>query len=401
MTPEQELADEYMNVSVTIKVSGSEVEKTLTGITVTGQPSKTEYEVGDKFDPSGIEITASYSNGDTEVLGADAEGLAFSPEEFTEAGAQTVTVLYTVGDITRTASVNVTVSEKPEEPAVLTGIEVTTEPAKTEYEVGDAFDPSGMVVTASYDRKDSQEIDLDKLTFTPEVFDKAGEQTVTVSYTEDGVTKEAELQVTVTEKTVAPEVVLESIKVTPPQKLEYTAGEKLDTTGMTVTAVYSNGDEKDVTEEAVLTGYDKDLEGAQTIEVSYTEKDVTVKASFEVTVAADGTDEPGTDEPGTDEPGTDEPGTDEPGTDEPGTDEPGTDEPGTDKPGTDKPGSDDQGQKPADPGQQTPDASQPSADDDAAVQTGDMTNIAPMAAVCILALGCGAAAVVLKRKKRG
>ena len=112
MTPEQELAEEYRNVSVTIKVSGSEVEKTLTGITVTGQPSRTEYEVGDKFDPTGIEVTAAYSNGDTEVLKADAEGLVFSPEEFTEAGPQTVTVLYTAGNVTQTASVNVTVRRR-------------------------------------------------------------------------------------------------------------------------------------------------------------------------------------------------------------------------------------------------------------------------------------------------
>ena len=282
MTPEQELAEEYRNVSVTIKVSGSEVEKTLTGITVTGQPSRTEYEVGDKFDPTGIEVTAAYSNGDTEVLKADAEGLVFSPEEFTEAGPQTVTV----------------------------------------------------------------------------------------SYTENGVTKEAELPVTVTEKTVVPEVTLESIKVTPPQKLEYTAGEELDTTGMTVTAVYSNGDEKDVTAEAEISGYNKDLEGAQKIEVSYTEGDVTVKEYFDVTVTAAGTDKPGTDEPG------------------------------TDKPGTDKPGSDDPGQKPADPDQQAPDASQPSSDNDAAVQTGDTTNVVPAAAAAILALSA-ATAVVLKKRKRG
>ncbi len=366
MTPEQELSDAYMNVSITIKVSASEVEKTLTGITVTGQPSKTEYEVGDRFDPSGIEVTATYSNGDTEVLGADAEGLNFAPEEFTEAGAQTVTVLYTVGDITQMAGVNVTVSEKVEEPAVLTGIEVTTMPSKTEYEVGDIFDPSGMVVTASYDKKDSQEIDLDKLTFTPDVFSNAGEQTVTVSYTEDGVTEETELQITVTERTEVPEVTLESIKVTPPQKQEYTVGEDLDLTGMAVTAVYSNGDEKDVTADAILSGFNKDEEGIQTIQVVYTENDVTITATFEVTVAAAGTDEPGTDEPGTDEPGTDDPG-----------------------------------QKPADPDQQGPDVSQPSSDDGEAVQTGDATNIMPAAMAALLALVAGTVAVTLKKRKRG
>lgn len=369
MTPEQELADEYMNVSVTIKVSASEAEKTLTGITVTGQPSKTEYEVGDKFDPSGIEVTATYSDGDTEVLGADAEGLVFSPEEFTEAGPQTVTVLYTVGNVTRTASVNVTVSEKAEEPAVLTGIEITTQPSKTEYEVGDAFEPEGMVVTASYDKKDPQAVDPDKLTFTPEVFSEAGEQTVTVSYTEDGITMEAKLQVTVTEKTVEPEVTLESIKVTPPQKLEYTAGQELDLTGMTVTAVYSDGEEKDVTAQAVVSGFDKDLEGTQQIEVSYTENDVTVKDSFEVTVTAAGTVDPDPEKP--ENPDTDKPGSGSTDSDQPGA---GTSAPSGDTDGT---------------------------DGGSAVQTGDTTNILPAAAVMIFALAGAAAVVILKTRKRG
>ena len=374
MTPEQELADEYMNVSVTIKVSASEAEKTLTGITVTGQPSKTEYEVGDKFDPSGIEVTATYSDGDTEVLGADAEGLVFSPEEFTEAGPQTVTVLYTVGNVTRTASVNVTVSEKVEEPAVLIGIEITTQPSKTEYEVGDAFEPEGMVVTASYDKKDPQAVDPDKLTFTPEVFSEAGEQTVTVSYTEDGITMEAKLQVTVTEKTVEPEVTLESIKVTPPQKLEYKVGQDLDLTGMTVTAVYSDGEEKDVTAQAVVSGFDKDLEGTQQIEVSYTENDVTVKDSFEVTVTAAGTGEPGTVDPDPEKP-------ENPDTDKPGSGSTDSDQPGA---GTSAPSGDTDG-----------------TDGGSAVQTGDTTNILPTAAAAAIALAGAAAVVVLKKRKRG
>ena len=69
MTPEQELADEYRNVSITITVSESQVEKTLTGIEVTAQPAKTEYQVGEAFDPAGMEVTAVYSNGETEGAG--------------------------------------------------------------------------------------------------------------------------------------------------------------------------------------------------------------------------------------------------------------------------------------------------------------------------------------------
>ena len=40
------------------------------------------------------------------------------------------------------------VSFKPTEAKALSGIEITTLPAKTDYQTGDRFDPAGMVVTA-------------------------------------------------------------------------------------------------------------------------------------------------------------------------------------------------------------------------------------------------------------
>lgn len=296
MTPEQELADEYMNVSIQVVVGEVSEENALTGISITRQPDKTAYEVGETFDPAGIEVTASYEDGSTKTVSAE------------------------------------------------------------------------------------------DLTFSADVLNEEGVQTVTVSYTEDGVTVTAALNVTVTASgTEEPEVILSSIKVTPPKKLEYTAGEELDTAGMTVTAVYSDNTEKDVTADAVLSGYDADTEGTQTITVTYEENGVSVSAQFTITVTASGTDEPGTDEPGTDEPGTEEPGTDEPGTETPGTDEPGEGTTGSGQSGT--------GSAPAD------DAD--GADSGSAVQTGDTTNILPIAVVCVLALGCGVTTVVLKRKKRG
>ena len=60
---------------------------------------------------------------------------------------------------------------------------------------------------------------------------------------------------------------------------------------MTVTAVYSDESTKDVTAEAVLSGYDKDAEGTQEITVTYTEGDAEATATFNVTVKADETDE--------------------------------------------------------------------------------------------------------------
>lgn len=191
MTPEQELADEYAKVEITVNVKAN----VLTGIEITKDPTRLSYEVGDTFDPAGIEVTATFADGTTQTLGADAEGLTFSPEEFTTAGEQKVIVSYTAGQITFTDSIDVTVSEKAEAP-VLTDIQITTPPTKTTYTAGEKFDPAGMVVTASYDKGEPAVLALDNLTITPEVLTE-GTTEVTISYTENGVTKTAVVPVTV------------------------------------------------------------------------------------------------------------------------------------------------------------------------------------------------------------
>lgn len=64
---------------------------------------------------------------------------------------------------------------------------------------------------------------------------------------------------------------LTGIKVTPPEKIIYEVGEKMDLSGMKVLAQYSDGSEKDVTKEAEVSGYDKEQVGKQTITISYKE----------------------------------------------------------------------------------------------------------------------------------
>ena len=188
-----------------------------------------------------------------------------------------------------------------------------------------------------------------------------------------------------------PEVTLISLTVTPPTKLEYTVGEALDTTGMTVTAVYSNETTQDVTAEADISGYDKDAEGIQEITVTYTENGVEVKATFNVTVkAAEPTQEPTgtpTQEPTatpTQEP-TGTPTQEPTGTP---TQEP-TGTP-TQKPtGTQKPS--------GTPGTSvTPGGTQGGG---SSAATGDTSNVMSAAAALTLAAGCAAVLAVLKRRK--
>ena len=78
---------------------------------------------------------------------------------------------------------------------VLSGIAITTAPTKTAYEVGDTFDPAGMVVTANYDDGTSQVIT--DYTYAPNGALAATDTAVTVSYSD----KQTAQTITVSKKT--------------------------------------------------------------------------------------------------------------------------------------------------------------------------------------------------------
>ena len=264
------------------------------------------------------------------------------------------------------------VNEEPEPEVTLTSITVTP-PTKLEYTAGEELDTAGMKVTAYYSNDTEKDVTSEAVLSGYDK-DAEGQQTVTVTYTENGVEAKATFNVTVKAAgTEEPDTVLTTITVTPPTKLEYTAGEELDTAGMKVTAVYSDGTQKDVTSEAALSGYDKDAEGQQTVTVTYAENGVEVSATFNVTVKAAGTEEPGTDKPSTDKPSTDKPSTDKPSSGEPSSD---------DTPAADTPSSD-------------------SGNDTAsAVQTGDTTNLLVPAIVAVIALAAVAAVIIIRKKRK-
>ena len=174
------------------------------------------------------------------------------------------------------------------------------------------------------------------------------------------------------------EVALESIKVTEPDKTEYVEGEELDLTGMTVTAVYSDGREVSVDlKDVKVDGYDKDQVGTQTITVTYEGKE----AAFTVTVKAK--DEGGNQ-------GGDQ-GGDQGGEDLNGNN-PGGDNSGGNNPGGENP----DGNNPAG-GQDSGSADQGVVQTDAPAKTGD---VAPIGIAVLLLVAAGAAIVVIVKKKR-
>ncbi len=82
-------------------------------------------------------------------------------------------------------------------------------------------------------------------------------------------------------------VTLESIVVTTqPDKTTYTVGEALDLTGLVITAIYSDDSTIEVTDYTTLPAEGSTLEeeGTVSVEISYTEGDVTKNTSFDVEV---------------------------------------------------------------------------------------------------------------------
>ena len=111
----------------------------LVSIAVTTPPTKTRYLSGESFDPAGMVVTATYSNG----AKLAATGYAVEPSGPLLDGVTSVTIRYTEGGKSVTASQAVTVIPK------LVSIAVTTPPTKTAYRYGEAFSTAGMVVKLS------------------------------------------------------------------------------------------------------------------------------------------------------------------------------------------------------------------------------------------------------------
>ena len=180
-----------MNGLVFNMVGGGGGGVKLVSIAITTPPAKTTYVSGETFSPAGMIVTATYSNGAT----LKATGYSFSPDTALTDGTTSVTIEYTEGGVTKTAEQAITVVHR------LTKIEITAQPTKTTYEYGDSFQSAGMVVKATY--SDGATANVTGYSCSPTVLSTVGTQTITVSYTENGVTKTATTSVTVNRKTIS------------------------------------------------------------------------------------------------------------------------------------------------------------------------------------------------------
>jgi hypothetical protein len=162
-------------------------------------------------------------------------------------------------------------------PAKLDRIEVTSLPDKQTYQVGDELDLKGLVVTAYYDDNTFKPVTA----YTASGFDSAsyGIKTLTLSYTEKNVTKDASLGIVV----IDPASPLTKIEIKSlPDKTVYEYGEGFVRTGMELTITFQNGDTADVSGDVInVTGYNPfpDNDREVTITLSIGNVSVTTKVT--------------------------------------------------------------------------------------------------------------------------
>ena len=108
--------------------------------------------------------------------------------------------LYKVTASSTTTYSNYTLSCEEIVPCELTGITLNTESVQTTFTVGDAFTSAGLVVTAAYSNCENKVVTPTNVS-TPDM-STAGTKTVTVTYTENDVTKTKDYTITVAEKPV-------------------------------------------------------------------------------------------------------------------------------------------------------------------------------------------------------
>lgn len=93
---------------VTLQIGLSNIpEAKLTKIEITKKPTKIAYKIGEKFDPTGMEVTATYDDGKTVKV----TDYTYAPITELKETDTVVTITYKEGTITKTAEQKITVNE--------------------------------------------------------------------------------------------------------------------------------------------------------------------------------------------------------------------------------------------------------------------------------------------------
>lgn len=149
-------------------------------------------------------------------------------------------------------------------------IEITKKPNKTTYIEGENFEKDGMEILATYNDLSTKVISDYEVIDGNNLY--LGQNKVTISYTENGITKTADQEITVQAQSIEKEV--QSIQiVVKPTKLEYSLNSnEVDLTGGIIRVTYTDNTSDEISmlsSEVEIEGFDGSVAGTQTITVRY------------------------------------------------------------------------------------------------------------------------------------
>ena len=251
---------------------------TVSGITIT-PPTKTTYNHGDSLDLTGGEINLTYEDGTSGTLDinkatiteSDGSPLNMSPASYdgTQKVDKTLKIEYSKDGQTGTVNYPITIIND------IKSIAVHDPATKTTYNIGDTLDVTGLSILVTRAMGTTGVV-----TVTPDMvtgFDSSKENTnlsLTISYTENGITKTATYEVSVVDS-----VKSITINGTPQSEVKY--GEELDLSKIKLDVTKGSGTTQETVTDSMISGYDKTKIGKQTVTITYggqtTTFDVTVK----------------------------------------------------------------------------------------------------------------------------
>ena len=238
----------------------------LESITVMSETVRTTYSVGDAFDASGLVLIGQYSDGGQREI---TSGFTIAPVSFSAVGEYIVAITY------QNLSTDLITQFYAAE---LVSISVRSMPNQVDYFVGEELDTTGLTLTATYSDGTEQVIPSG-FSCTPSLLNSAGKHSITIHY--NG--KETTFDVQVNEVTIS------RISVrTMPDKTVYTEGDQLDLTGLTLTAYYSDGSEKNVSDGFSVTPSKLSYDSTQPITVHYEGVSTDFDVSVQLVIVASG-----------------------------------------------------------------------------------------------------------------
>ena len=245
------------------------LENEISKVTIT-KPTKTEYNHGDQIDLTGGKITLTYTDGTTKeepitsatITEKDGGAPNMSPtsEEYGSGNtvSKTLTFKYTTQNgVTGTVDYPITIKD------YIKSITMHTTPTKTKYNVNDALDVTNGEIKII---KASGIAEIKEL--TEEMvsgFDSSKENTalpLTVSYTENGITKTTTYNVSVEDQVTA-------IRINKTPKTKYKYNENLDLSAGQLEIAKGSGTTTIPITSNMVTGYDKTKLGDQELTVTY------------------------------------------------------------------------------------------------------------------------------------